>query len=236
MADHQYPCPKCAAVLQPPKALNPGQRVKCPKCQNIFVPVPEKPAEEDAATYGMVAETEEEKKEEVQVKRRSLEAVKDKRPKSARGPAVAICTGPGNKMLFAASFTCVSCIFSIIVLLWPMFFSKRVLDDKPDRWLIIGCAVFAFVYNGFVAYGAFHMLRIDSYRWAIMAAIMDIFPLQFALAYASFNWLARLVDVAAEGAGIMVAIVLGVIYLLIGGICFKTLRKKEVVAGFAERK
>ncbi len=237
MADHQYPCPKCAAVLRPTKAIQPGQKVKCPKCQNVFVPVPEE--EEEAGTYGLAHESEEEKEQEVKIKQKSLEKIKDQRPKSSRGPAVAICTGPGNKMLAAASFTCVSCIFSVVVIMWPMFFSKQAMTsaDLKERWITIGVAVCAFAYNGFIAYGSVQMLSIASYRWAMMAAIMDVFPLQWALSYASFNWLVRAVRLGmAEMADVFVPLGLSAIYVIVGLMCIQTLRKKEVVAGFSERK
>jgi hypothetical protein len=237
MADHQYPCPKCAAVLKPPKAINPGQKVKCPKCQNVFIPVPEAGAEEEEAmTYGIVQESDEEKKAEVEVKRKALEKTQDRRPKSARGPAVAKCTGPGNRMIATASITCVSCIFSIVVLMWPMFFSKQVLTDKPERWMTIAAAVFAFVYNGFIAYSAVQMLSIESYRWAMMGSIMNVFPLQFALSAAAFNWLVKAINIGADPAGWLIAIPFGLVYLFVGFTCLQTLRNKEVVAGFTERK
>jgi uncharacterized Zn finger protein (UPF0148 family) len=237
MSDNQYTCPKCSAVLRPKNALNPGQKVKCPKCQNIFTPVAAAPpVDEEAETYGVRMETEEEKKKEEEVTKKSLGAVVDKRPKSSRGPAIATCTGPGNRMVATASITCVSCLFSIVVLFWPMFFSKAKLDDVLERWAWIGIAAAAFGYFGMIAYGAVMMLRLQSYAWAMVGAVLIVFPASYCLAYAAFIWLVKVVDKIAPDTGVAAIVFLSLWYIFTGAMVIQTLRKKEVVAGFKERK
>jgi hypothetical protein len=236
MPDNQYSCPNCSAVLRPKNALKPGQKVKCPKCQNVFAPVAEAPPEEESDTYGVKMETEEEVKQEREVTKKSLGPVTDRRPKSARGPAVATCTGPGNRLVATASITCVSCLLSVIVLLWPMFFSKASVDDKLERWMWVGIAALAFGYDGMIAYGAVMMLRLQSYAWAMMAAVLMVFPAQFFLAYAAFMWLVKVTDKVSEGSGAVPIVFLSLWYLFTGAVVIQTLRKKDVIAGFKERK
>jgi len=236
MADNQYSCPNCSTVLRPKNALKPGQKVKCPKCQNIFAPVADAPVAEESETYGVTMETEEEKEKEVATTRKSLGPMVDSRPKSLRGPALAICTGPGNRLLATASLTCVSCLFSIVVLLWPMFFSKTPVTNKGERWQWIGVAVLAFVYDGLIAYGSVTMLRLQSYKWPMTAAALMVFPLQFFLAYAAFWWLVRIFEMMMPEQGYIAIVFLSLWYIFAGVMVIKTLRRKDVLAGFKEKK
>lgn len=130
MSTNQYPCPDCAAVLKPPKPIKPGQKVKCPKCQKVFIPVPRPDEDDEGGTYGLEQESAEEAARGEEVRRKSLEKSLERRVKSARGPAAAICTPPGNRMMATGTFTCVSCILSLLVLMWPIFFSGSKPKDK----------------------------------------------------------------------------------------------------------
>ena len=72
-----YTCPKCQTTLRPAKPVPPGKKVRCPKCENVFVPDPADAAiqarpsaaggdgdEEGAGTYGVVKDPDLEKKAE----------------------------------------------------------------------------------------------------------------------------------------------------------------------------
>src|SRR5207247_632211 len=37
MAVAKIDCPECGATLKPAKPLTPGKKVRCPKCDNVFV-------------------------------------------------------------------------------------------------------------------------------------------------------------------------------------------------------
>src|SRR5438094_10492944 len=37
MAIAKIDCPECGATLKPAKPLTPGKKVRCPKCDNVFV-------------------------------------------------------------------------------------------------------------------------------------------------------------------------------------------------------
>src|SRR5262249_51224633 len=65
----------------------------------------------------------------------SLGPLRDRRPRSARGPAAALCTRPGNLMLALASFTIVSCVLTIIVLMWPLLFTKSAEKEMDTEGL-----------------------------------------------------------------------------------------------------
>ena len=39
MSENRYPCPECGAVLKPKQAVPPGKKMRCPKCEAVFVPV-----------------------------------------------------------------------------------------------------------------------------------------------------------------------------------------------------
>jgi hypothetical protein len=84
----KFSCPKCKATLKPAKPVPEGKTVKCPKCQESFKAgeAPEdkaavsKPAEdEDAGTYGVLKDPEEEKKEAERKAREERKLQKKKR-------------------------------------------------------------------------------------------------------------------------------------------------------------
>jgi predicted Zn finger-like uncharacterized protein len=280
MADNQYPCPECGTVLRAAKPLAAGKRVKCPKCEHIFAPVADggaprpaaaakatvKPKADDTVaggdTYGF-SEDEEQKAEEKtrEERKKAMGPLQDRRPKSARGPAQAIATKPSNQMLGTSTIICVSCIISIVVILWPLVFrfekkadefnpkapKPKVLSEEEKKQLairgavIIGFAVLAFVYNGFIAVGAVKMQSLASYSWAMAASFLIMLPFNWALAYPAFDWFIKLVvGIAGEEnyylfAGMTVFVVAGW-STYVGAWNLVTLRKPEVRAGFEEKK
>ncbi len=237
MADHQYPCPECAAILRPAKPLTAGQKVKCPKCEHVFVPVP-KIKTTDEATYGFAEETAAEKEADEQIKKKTLEPLLDKRPKSARGPAAAITRTPSNRMLALSIATCVSALISLLVVLFPMIFSARKFDGTEliQSWTYIFVFILAFAYSGMVTYCAIQMQNIESFRWAMTGAGLMVFPLQYGLGGYAFYWLFSLlwkIDSTLMVVGLMA---LSGLYLGFGVWGIITLRNATVLDGFREKR
>jgi cation transport ATPase len=238
MSDVQYPCPECAAILRPKNPLAGGQKVKCPKCETVFVPVP-KPARaaEEEGVYGFVEETAAQKEEDVKIKKKSLEPTLDRRPKSVRGPAQATCTTPSNRMLATSSALCASCLISVIVLLWPMIFTGRKFpgDEVAWRWFKIAIIVLAFAYNALIVYGSVNMQNVESYAWAMMAAALMVFPAQYALGVFALDWFFLLIEAIFDlSTAIFFMLALSGWLIFVGVNNIMTLRMPEVVAGFAE--
>jgi len=240
MADNQYPCPECAAILRPAKAINPGQKVKCPKCEHIFVPVPaakaKKPVDEDS--YGFIEQSTQEKEEEEKIQKQTLAPLKDKRPKSARLPAAAICQVPSNRMLALSTATCASCILSIVVVIWPMIFSARKIPgpEMLERWTVVLVCVLAFAYDALATYGAVNMQNIDSFKWAMTGAVLMVFPAQYALGYYGFYWLMTLLQKIDNSVWALGIVALSAAYAWCGVWGIIALRNATVLEGFSQKR
>jgi hypothetical protein len=283
MAENRYPCPECGAILKPAKPVAEGKKLRCPKCSTVFAPAAaeagSKPAaagakgakrpkveeEDEGGTYGLGADDEEATKEE---RKKAMGPVKDRRPKSTRGSAQAIATKPSNQMLATGTFFCVSCVISILVVLWPLVFppsekkedeyskvAEELSKDKPKKvmtpeerrqqvilgWVVIGCAVLAFAYNGFIAVGAVKMQSLESYVLAMTASILVMLPFEWALAYPAFYWFIRLVTSIAPDEyfwhfHVITLLTIAGWGVYIGIWNLKTLRDPEVMSGFEEEK
>jgi DNA-directed RNA polymerase subunit RPC12/RpoP len=239
MPDNVYRCPECGANLKLAKAVEPGKKIRCPKCQHVFAPTasadaapparpkaaapapkpaaspakakaaPAKPAPEPEETYGVIKEPEPRKepdppddddededapargKKKKAKKAAGSEAedpLKKTFPKGKRGPAAAILQAPTNQLLGTSGLACVSCIITIIYVLWPIAFEAKTPKDVPERLLWIGVTTFTFVYNAVIAVGAVKMQNIESYVWAIIASVMMVLPLNWVLGWPAFYW------------------------------------------------
>jgi DNA-directed RNA polymerase subunit M/transcription elongation factor TFIIS len=285
MADNRYPCPECGAILKPAKPVAAGKKLRCPKCDTVFAPAAaeaeagSKPAaaavkaskrpqldddEDGAGTYG-VAEGDKEEEATREERKKAMGPLKDRRPKSARGPAQAIATRPSNQLLATGTISCVSAVISILVVLWPLIFStEKKLDEetlkvmrvdprkteltpeqKKERAIrgaiVISFAVLAFLYNGFIAVGAVKMQSLESYSMATMAVILIMLPFEWALAWPAFYWFIKLcVSIAGDEYEFLFhALTIGAISawcVYVGVWNLKTLRMEEVKAGFEEEK
>lgn len=268
-------------MLKPAKELAPGKKLRCPKCDTVFAPVAaeaaaapkpakaavQKPKVDDeddgAGVYG-ISEAAENKADEAtkEERQKAMGPLKDRRAKSARGPAQAIITKPSNQLLATATMFCVSSIVSIVVILWPIVFA---LERKPDEEgvasvskvkeispeekraraiqgaVVIAFAVLAFCYNGFIAAGAVKMQALESYAMATLGSILILLPFEWAFAYPAFYWFIKLV-VSIAGPEyslhfhlLTIATIAGWgIYIGIWNLM--TLRKPEVLAGFNEER
>lgn len=283
MAENRYPCPECGAILKPAKPVAAGKKLRCPKCDTVFAPATAeaeagpRPAaaaakaskrpqldDDDVTAYG-VAEGDKEEEATREERNKAMGPLKDRRPKSARGPAQAIATKPSNQMLATATMACVSSVISILVILWPIIFSvEKKLDEdtlktmrvdprkteltpeqKKERAIqgaiIIACAVLAFAYNGFIAAGAVKMQSLESYSMATVAIILIMLPFEWALAYPAFYWFIKLcVSIAGEEHSLLFHLLtVGTVSawcVYVGVWNLQTLRKEEVKAGFDEER
>ncbi|MCS6851159.1 MAG: zinc-ribbon domain-containing protein [Gemmataceae bacterium] len=150
MAGPKYTCPECKAVLRPAKPLTPGKKVRCPKCEAIFtveeegrapaVAAARPPRNEDdeGGTYGLFDHTD----EEAEGKGRKVdyeESLRDKFPKSKRGPAQALATGPSNWLLGTGLLFAFVSLGLILYWGFPLVFSDHLtqpsekLRDFKDR-------------------------------------------------------------------------------------------------------
>lgn len=224
MPDIKYKCPECEATLKVSKPVGPGKRLRCPKCDTMFTPtepVETRPAavraaddEDDAGSYRFQESTAEEPDKGKRTKIFE-EPIRDRFPRSKRGPAQAICTTPSNVLLAAGLITCLGWLGFIVVKLFPIIFY-----DTPWSWeavgFLFGYAV-EFVYAAFIIKGTVDMQNLDSYTWSVISAYMGIVPVPLVFVFDSmvpaFFWLATL------GGGIY---------------CLMTLRKPLVKEGFME--
>jgi len=283
MAENRYPCPECGAILKPAKPVAAGKKLRCPKCDTVFAPAaaeagpkpaaavakgskrPQIEEEEDGAgTYG-VHEGDKEEEATREERKKAMGPLKDRRPKSARGPAQATATKPSNQMLATATIACVSAVISILVVLWPLIFSvEKKLDEdtiksmrvdprkneltpeqKQERAIkgaiIITFAVLAFAYNAFIAAGAVKMQSLESYSMAMIATILIMLPFEWGLVYPAFYWFIKLcVSIAGEDYELLFhLLVIGAVSawcVYVGVWNLNTLRKEEVKAGFVEER
>lgn len=221
----KYQCPECEAVMKRALKVEEGKKIKCPKCESIFKAVPmhdgdetpskakaaEKKAavavedDEDGGTYDVVKEKEdtvaEAKKKEV-----NFGTIRDKYPKSKRGPALAKTVTPSNSILFCGALTGLVAIVYLCWGIWPFIFSEETPKGRAAtlRAIHIGSAVLWFVSAALICHGGSKLHQLESYNWAMTGSILCIL---FGLA--PFG-------IAAGVYGIV------------------TLRDAEVIAGFEE--
>lgn len=261
MPEVKYSCPLCGVTLKAANRVPAGKKIKCPKCFGLFAPegdedeaqeeAPSKPPpqakakakpgkkeEDEEETYKFVEDSEEEDEASRKKREEAISPIKDRLPKSARGPCLAICQKPSGQMLFTSSLTCASCIASIMVEIWPMVFTKVGLSalDIAEHFTLIGFAVAAFIWNGAIAVGAVKMQNVFSYTWAMIAAIMMVLPITGALMFPAFYWFFKLTNaVGFATAFYVVGFMLGSWSFYVGIVNIVTLRKSEVLAGFSEK-
>ena len=229
------------------------------------MPVPKKADEdEESNTYGISEESAEEEA------RQSREAegpgaAEGPSAQERRGPAMALCTPPANRMLATASFICVSCVVSVLVLLWPVVFASKPKEPDPSvsplpadgsepeqpkapvakktvNWPLffvnITVCVLAFAYNATIVFGAVKMMGLESYPWGMGASVMTAIPVEYALGtYGGMNWLYKFSEsIQVDLVFYMVALLASAWFLFVGATAIKTLRDPKVLAGFAEKK
>lgn len=160
MAVAKLICPECEAVLRPAKPVEPGKRVKCPKCGNIFAaladedePPPRRaPAKARKAppdkqkkqprpiqdlgpgTYGVVRDTDEEEKELKAERGDDMVAryLKAAKSKDPRGPAQDMITRPTNWLLITGAIGSIGWLLLLLIYYIPMLMPVRDPDEVED--------------------------------------------------------------------------------------------------------
>ncbi len=132
-------------------------------------------------TYGMVQETEEEKRL-AEKNKPVFGAVKDKFAKSARGPAAALLVTPVNLLLFQGGMLCLFGLFYAFFWngLWGIIFTGGTPPSDEEfteylAWVFIG--VICTLWGGITCFGAVQAITINSYPWAVVAGFFGLFPL-----------------------------------------------------------
>lgn len=223
---YKYQCPECEAVMKRAIKVPEGKKIKCPKCEFIFPARPiSDPAEVKKAkalekkAVAVVADDEEEEggsytlldeeadpESDSRKKDVNFGSLRDKYPKSKRGPAIAKIVRPSSYILFAASLTAVISIVYLCWGVWPFIFSESPPSGSAasNRIIHIVSAVISFACCALICHGASKMHTLESYNWAMTASIMSI-----------------LFSIAPLG-------------LAVGIFGIITLRDEEVIAGFEE--
>jgi hypothetical protein len=128
--------------------------------------------------YGVIGETEAEKKE-AEKNRPKFTEVQDKFKKSARGPAQALLVMPSNLLTLEGILTVVAGMVYFMVGMWPLVFNDAPPGEEELEEAIIAMLIgmFVMVWGGIVCYGASQMQELASYVWAWVGAVMGLVPL-----------------------------------------------------------
>ena len=152
-------CPECSKVLKPASPVAPGKKVRCPKCQVIFVAAAGDDEEEGGAEQEDGADRPKKKKKKAAAKpeaaaKKSASAedeegayslVRDEEDqdnpkisyapdtsiKDLRGPAVAALMGPTNWLIRSGFIGVFGCIALILLLAIPALLPVHE-DDNPE--------------------------------------------------------------------------------------------------------
>lgn len=156
MSQTKLECPECGKVLRPARPVEPGKKVRCPKCQAVFIAPEEgeevgvaakpdgggkkkpaakakaEPAKKAAAKPG-----EEEEgaygviKEDGEEDKPTISYAPDSTIKDLRGPAVAMLTSPTNLMIRSGFIGVFGCVVLLLLLGIPALMPVRE-DDRPE--------------------------------------------------------------------------------------------------------
>ena len=134
--------------------------------------------ENDVTPYGVVQETEEEKRLAAK-NRPTFTETHDKFKKSARGPASALLVLPTNLLVAEGALTGIVGVLAVVVGLFPLVFSDAPPSDEEiaEQVVIIFGGLVAFVYGALICVGASKMHSLESYAWAMIGAVLGILPL-----------------------------------------------------------
>jgi hypothetical protein len=204
----QYACPECGNKVKLAQQAAPGKKLRCPVCQAVFAPRAEtialadqpkarpvavRPAAaappahpavvedddgNDTTPYGVVQESEEEKRLAAK-NRPTFTETHDKFKKSARGPASAILVMPTNLLIAEGVLTGVFGVGLVIYGLWPLVFTDAPPSDEEiaEQVVLIFGGLIALVYGSLICVGASKMQNLESYAWALVGAVLGILPI-----------------------------------------------------------
>lgn len=191
----EYKCPECESVLKSAVAAPAGKKVRCKKCNAIFLPKADtialkdepKPAaapapideedEQNPNPYGVVRDEDLEKDDEER-KKASAGVIIDKGRRSARGPAMALLVSPSNMLLAEGFLTVILGIITLLVGIWPLVFTEvsPSEDEYREQSVIVLFGILLAVWGALTCLGASRMQNLESYTWAIVGAVLGILP------------------------------------------------------------
>lgn len=143
MAISRLSCPDCGTVLRPAKPVAPGKKVKCPKCELVFVAVEDEEDEDDAPRrkpakskkgsvktksapkkeeeelYGLAREPDDEDEDD---KKPRIDYAPDESIRDLRGPAIVKLTPPANKLQLVGMACVLGWMILFVLLLIPTVF------------------------------------------------------------------------------------------------------------------
>jgi hypothetical protein len=193
-------CPKCELVFEPPAAKVTAKAVAKPAPPR---PAPRKIDDDlqiDRNPYGVVRDEEEEDKQRAEKERAARGLVRDRFEKSKRGPASRELVRPANFLMAIGVLRCIIAITIFVIALFPLVFSdfystapkegQRYADaekqkkqgQSDEEWnatviqssIMMGVAVFDFIWGSLVCVGAYKMGNLESLTWAWVGSIMGL--------------------------------------------------------------
>lgn len=169
--------PKARPVAAKPAAARPAV-VKPAAAQPARPEIVVDENENDVTPYGVVQETEEEKRLATKNKPTFTET-HDKFKKSARGPASALLVLPTNLLVAEGALTAIVGVLGVVIGLFPLVFSDAPPSDEEiaEQVVIIFGGLVAFGYGALICVGASKMHSLESYAWAMIGAVLGILPL-----------------------------------------------------------
>src|SRR5262249_23953681 len=191
-----------------------GKKIKCPKCGTVFAPAPAaaaraaKPAAKPAAAPAKKKADDDwgdnnpytVKQDDTGPKEELDFNIRDRFPKSARGPAQKEVVRPANLMIALAIKNCLIGIGFFLYGLWPFVFLTDIGDKNASslsniarsglgedqanqgftraeqiiQFWIMGSSVCWFIWNSIIVVAAYKMHTLESYAWAMTGAIMGL--------------------------------------------------------------
>lgn len=198
-AGKSVPCPKCKRPFVPepvekdspdlgtlkladepakkPKGAPKSAPAPAPAAKKPFIDDDDEDAESVKKGYGVVAETEEEKKEAEKNKPKFTE-VQDKFKKSARGPAMSLLVMPSNLLTLAGLVTCTGGLMLCLIGMWPLVFNDAPPGEEEleESIVYILLGVVTLFWGAMVCFGASQMQELGSFAWAMVGSVMGIAP------------------------------------------------------------
>ncbi len=204
-AGKKVKCPKCQHIFAIPNAPI-AEKAKSPAPKPAAKPAAAetkaaKPVSDDddwaKNPYRVLADTNEDDTVKAEKQRAAAGIVLDRFKKSKRGPALAKVVVPSNIMLATGILLGAIAIVVFIVGLFPIVFKSYYLDTPEfkklsesqlaEEWnkivitrviIMVGAAA-TLIYAGVICVGAFKMRTLESYAWAMVAAVMTALSVAF---------------------------------------------------------
>ncbi len=242
-------CPKCQTIFgakpMPEKSAsankkNPASSAKVPETAHSSKPSASQPSspvkkpydddEEDSSGY-MVAPESNSPAHSV-----NFGDIRDKYPKSKRGPAMAKTVRAANFLTGSGILTCLLAAFSLVLGMWPFIF--RDADKEITQAVKTRCTIYfvsgsvGFILGSLICIGASKLHTLESKPWAYVGTILNILVGISALSSAGMQ---------NFGDKVLVHSTVSYFYFLYGSMTFigttlslLCLKDEEVLAGFEE--